>query len=63
MVVLGHRSFWGDSSVIGMSMIIGKITFSIVGGLGYVGGRSRGFVLKLQVLPGPFLLRRLRRLV
>lgn len=40
MVVLVHRNFGGDSRAVGRSMIVGRIIFSIVGGLGYVGGLS-----------------------
>lgn len=55
-----HRCLGGDRRAVGNSMIVGRIIFSIVGGLGYVNGRSRGFVWRLQVLLGPYQLRRLR---
>lgn len=38
-----QRNLWGDSRAVGRSMIVGRIIFNIVGGLGCVGGRSRGF--------------------
>lgn len=44
IVVLVHRNFWGDRSAVGRSMIVGRMIFSIVEGLSYVGGRSREFV-------------------
>ena len=43
VVVFVHRNFWGDRSAVGMSMIVGRIIFSIVGDLGCVGGQSHGF--------------------
>jgi len=46
----------------GMSIIVGKIIFSIAGDLSYVDGRSHEFVLRLQVLLGLSLLHRLRKL-
>lgn len=48
-VVFVHRYLGGDRRAVGRSIIVGKIIFSIVGGLSCVGGRSRGFVWKLQV--------------
>lgn len=62
-MVFVHRNFWGDRRAVGRSMIVGRIIFSIVGGLGYVGGRSRGFVWRLPVLLVLCLLHRLRMLV
>lgn len=44
MVVLVHRNFGGDSRAVGRSMTVGRMIFSIVVGLGYAGGRSRGCV-------------------
>lgn len=58
VVVLVHRSFGGDRRVVGRSMIVGMIIFSIVGGLGCVSGQSRGFGLRLLVWLDLHLLRR-----
>ena len=44
VVVFVHRYFLGDRRVVGISMIVGRMIFSIVRGLGYVGGLNRGFV-------------------
>lgn len=61
MVVLVHRNFGGDSRAVGRSIIVGKMIFSIVVGLGYAGDRNRGCVWRL---PGwldqclPHMLRR-----
>lgn len=60
VVVLVHRDFAGDSRVVGMSMIVGRIIFSIVEGLGYVSGQNHGFVWRQLILLGPWLPRRLR---
>lgn len=60
MVVLVHRSFGGDRRAVGRSMIVGMMIFNIVGGLGCVGGRSRGFGLRLLVWLDLHLLRRQR---
>lgn len=43
-MVLVHRNFLGDRRAMGRSMIVGMRIFSIVVGLGCVGGRSRVFV-------------------
>lgn len=43
-VVFVHKNFCGDRRAVGRSMMVGRMIFSIVGGLGYVNGRSRGFV-------------------
>lgn len=42
--MLDHRNFRGDRRAKGSSIVVGRIIFSIVGGLGCVGGRSRVFV-------------------
>lgn len=63
VVVFVHRNFGGDRRVIGRSMIVGIMIFSIVVGLGCGGGQSRGFVWMLLVLLGLCRLRRLRRLI
>ncbi len=60
VVVLTHRNFWGDRRVVGRSMIVGRMIFSIVGGLGCVSGRSREFGLRQLVWLGLHLLRRRR---
>lgn len=52
VVVLAHNSFCWDRRAVGASMIVGIMIFSIVGGLGYGGGRSREFVWRLLVLLG-----------
>ena len=62
-VVLVHRSFLGDIRVVGRSMIVGIIIFSIVEDLSCVSGRSHGFGWKLLVLLGLCLLRMPRMLV
>lgn len=62
VVVLVHRSFWGDRRAVGRSMIVGRRIFSIVGGLDYVGGRIRGCVWRQLVWLGQCLLHRLRML-
>lgn len=61
MVVLVHRNFGGDSKAVGSSIIVGRIIFSIVASLSYVGGRSRGCVWRLLGWPGRCLPRMLRR--
>lgn len=48
-MTLVHKNFWGDRRVVGRSMIVGRMIFSIVGGSSYVGGLSRGFVWRLLV--------------
>lgn len=63
VVVLVHRSFWGDRRVVGRSIIVGRRIFSIVGGLDYVDDRIRGFVWRRLVWLGRCLLHRLRMLV
>lgn len=63
MVVLVHRNFGGDSRAVGRSMIVGRMIFSIVGGLDYVGGPSRGCAWRLLRWLGPCPPRMLRRLV
>lgn len=60
MVVFVHRNFWGDRRAVGKSMIVGRMIFNIVVGLGCVGGLNRGFVWRLLILLGLCLLRRLR---
>lgn len=62
-VVLVHRNFGGDSRAVGRSIIVGKMTFSIVEGSDYVGGRSRECAWRLLGWLGPCLLHMLRRLV
>lgn len=62
-MVFVHRNFWGDRRAVGRSMIVGRITFSIVGGSGCVGGRSHEFVWRLPVLLIPCLPHRLKMLV
>lgn len=44
VVVFVHRVFGGDNRAVGRSMAVGSMIFSIVVGLGCVGGRSRVFV-------------------
>lgn len=39
--MVGHNHFAGASQVVGTSISVGMRIFSIVGGLGSVGGRSR----------------------
>lgn len=63
VVVLVHRNFCGDRRAVGRSMMVGRMIFSIGGGLSYVGGLSRGFGWRLLVLLGRRLLRRLRMLI
>lgn len=59
--VVGHSHFAGTSQVVGTSMRVGRRIFSIVGGLGSVDGRSRGFGRSLLVGQGLRLLHRLRK--
>jgi hypothetical protein len=40
---VGHSHFAGVSQAVGTSISVGIRIFSIVGGLGFVGDRSRGF--------------------
>lgn len=42
-MVLVHRNFCGDRRVVGKSIIVGRMIFSIVAGLGCVGDLSHGF--------------------
>ena len=44
IVVLVHMNFKGDRRAVGSSIMVGRIIFSIVVGLGCAGGRSRVFV-------------------
>lgn len=62
-VVLVHRNFGGDSRAVGRSIIVGRIIFSIAGGSGYVGGRSRECAWRLLGWLGLCLLHMLKRLV
>lgn len=48
-MVFVHRDFWGDRRAMGRSIIVGRRTFSIVGGLGCVDDRTRGFVRRQLV--------------
>lgn len=50
VVVLTHISLEGDRRAIGSSIVVGRMIFSIVGGLGFVGGQSHVFVWRLLVL-------------
>ena len=52
-MVLVHMDFAGDKRAVGKSMIVGRMIFSIVEGLGCVGGQSHVFVQKLLVRPVP----------
>ena len=49
-MVLVHMDFAGDKRAVGKSMIVGRMIFSIVEGLGCVGGQS-------ETLPFVFLTR------
>lgn len=62
MVVLVQRNLGGDSRAVGRSMTVGRMIFSIVGDLGYVGGQSRGFGWRQLRWLGLCLLRMLKRL-
>lgn len=62
-MVLVHMDFAGDRRVIGRSMVVGRMIFSIVGGLGCAGGRSRVFGLRPLVLLDQHRLHMLRKLV
>lgn len=44
MVMLVHKSFWGDNRAVGSSIIVGRRIFSIVRDLSCGGDRIRGFV-------------------
>lgn len=63
VVVLVHKNFLGDRRAVGMSMIVGRMIFSIVGGLDCVSDRNHEFVLRLLAWLGRLLLRMLRMLV
>ena len=54
--------FGEDRRVVGRSMIVGRMIFSIVGGLGCVGGRIRVFGLRLLAWLGRRQLHMLRKL-
>lgn len=62
-MVLVHMNFAGDRRAVGKSIIVGRIIFSIVEGLGCVGDQSHVFVQRLLVWPGLCQLRMPRRLV
>lgn len=62
-MVLVHIDFVGDRRVIGRSIVIGRMIFSIVEGLGCEGGRSRVFGLRLLVWLGQHQPHMLRKLV
>lgn len=59
-VMFVHKCFRGDNRVMGRSIIVGIIIFSIVVGLGYGGGLNHGFELRLLGLRGQCLLHRRR---
>lgn len=61
--MLGHRNFEGDRRVIGRSMIVGRIIFSIVRGLDFGDGLSRGYGRRQLRWRGQCLPHRQRRLV
>lgn len=63
VVVLVQIRFFGDRRAVGRSIIVGIIIFSIVGGLGYVGGQNHVFGLMILVWPGLFLPHMQRKLV
>lgn len=48
-MVLVHKNLGGDRRATGRSMVVGRIIFNIVGGLGCVGGLSHVFVWRLLV--------------
>lgn len=58
--VLIHNSEFFDSQVTGMSMIVGRIIFSIVGGLSFVRNLSRRCLIPGLVRPDLWLLRKRR---
>lgn len=62
-VIVDHRSFCGVRRAVGMSMAVGIMIFSIVGGLGFGVGLSHGFVWWRLTWLGRCLLHRLRMLV
>lgn len=61
--VVGHSHFRGVNHVVGTSMSVGIRIFSIVGDLGFVGGRFRGCVRWLPIGLGLHLLHKLRKLI
>lgn len=63
MVVLVHMNFGGDRRAVGSSIMVGKIIFSIVVGLGFVGSQIHVFVWRPLVLLVLWLLRRQKMLV
>jgi len=48
----GHSHFGGVSQIVGNSISVGRRIFSIVRGLGFVGGQCRVFGLLLREGPG-----------
>lgn len=63
MVVVINRFFLWESMVAGISMTVGSKIFNIAVDLGCVGDLSRGFVKKLLIGRGLYLLHRLKKLV
>lgn len=57
---MGQSHLAGANQVVGMSMRVGIRIFSIVGGLGFEGGRSREYGRLQLVGQGLHLLHRLR---
>lgn len=63
IVVFVHMNFWGERRVVGSSIRVGRMIFSIVEGLGFVGSRSRGFVWRPLALLVLYLLHMRKMLV
>lgn len=59
---MGHNHLPGTNQVVGTSMRVGSKIFNIVGGLGFVDGRNRGFVQLRRGGLGLHLLHKLKKL-
>ena len=59
----GHSHLGGASQIVGNSISVGRSTFSIVRGLGFVGGRFHACELRLRAALSRHWLHMLRKLV
>lgn len=62
-MVFVHMSLGGERRVVGSSIRVGKMIFNIVGGLGFVSGRSHEFAWRPLILLVLCLLHMQRMLV
>lgn len=58
----GHSHLGGASQIVGNSISVGRSTFSIARGLGFVGGRCRACELRLLAVPNLRWLHMLKKL-